>query len=409
VHDWLRQTIPALPRLRGLRAWAHRINPPLPRKDRVLSLVTDAFGGYGGIALYNRDMLKALCARPECSEVVVLPRLMGEEPGPLPMRLTHVTSGLEGKGSYIRALLGVLFRNPRFDLIVCAHINLLPLAYLASVVTGSPIILFIYGIDAWKPTRSRLANFLVSRISAFVSISEVTQRRFLGWAKCGKASGYLLPNAIHLQSYAPGPKDNQLLRKYGLAGKQVLMTLGRLVSAERYKGFDEVLEALPELAVEVPNIAYVIAGAGSDRQRLMDKARDLGVSDRVVFTGFVPEERKADLYRLADAYVMPSHAEGFGFVFLEALASGLPAVASKVDGGREALRNGLLGTLVDPDDSRELKRAILEALRKPKSVPEGLEYFSYPNFELRMHRIVDELMGGLSTSPERSELRPLER
>ena len=88
--------------------------------------------------------------------------------------------------------------------------------------------------------------------------------------------------------------------------------------------------------------------SGSDHGRLEAKAAALHVLDRVVFSGFVPEEQKADYYRLADAYVMPSRGEGFGIAFLEALACGLPVLGSKLDGGREALLDGALGLLVDP-------------------------------------------------------------
>jgi glycosyltransferase involved in cell wall biosynthesis len=93
---------------------------------------------------------------------------------------------------------------------------------------------------------------------------------------------------------------------------------------------------------------------------------------------------------LADAYVMPSHGEGFGFVLLEAMASGVPTVGSRIDGGREALRDGMLGTLVDPADRKGLTEAILAALGMPRGVPDGLEYFDYPNFRERFHRIMDE-------------------
>jgi glycosyltransferase involved in cell wall biosynthesis len=85
-----------------------------------------------------------------------------------------------------------------------------------------------------------------------------------------------------------------------------------------------------------------------DRRCLQEKARSLGVHGRVVFAGYVPESEKADHYRLADAYVMPGRGEGFGIVYLEALACGVPVVASEVDGSREAVREGALGILVDP-------------------------------------------------------------
>jgi glycosyltransferase involved in cell wall biosynthesis len=90
---------------------------------------------------------------------------------------------------------------------------------------------------------------------------------------------------------------------------------------------------------------------------------------------------------------MPSRGEGFGFVFLEALACGCPVVASKIDGGREAVRDGELGTLVDPQDTKDIERGVEEALAKPKGVvPSGLGYFAFPNFTGRVHEFLDDLM-----------------
>ena len=93
-----------------------------------------------------------------------------------------------------------------------------------------------------------------------------------------------------------------------------------------------------------------------------------GLSDRVVFAGFIPEAEKADHYRLADAYVMPGRGEGFGFVFLEAMACGIPVVGSRLDGSREALRQGDLGILVDPDRPDDIAG---RHSRGPEAAPGG--------------------------------------
>jgi len=112
----------------------------------------------------------------------------------------------------------------------------------------------------------------------------------------------------------------------------------------------------------------------------------------VIFTGLFPESEKRALYNLADVYVMPSRGEGFGFVLLEAMACGVPAIGSRHDGGREALRGGELGILVDPASSADLRLAIDEVLaRGEKKIPEGLDYFSFANFQARVHAIVNEL------------------
>src|SRR5262249_20277261 len=110
----------------------------------------------------------------------------------------------------------------------------------------------------------------------------------------------------------------------------------------------------------------------------------------------IPDVAKQDYYRLANCYVMPSAGEGFGFVILEALACGVPVVASNKDGTREAVRNGALGLLVDPDDSQVIIEAVMECLNRPRTVPSGLEYFSFENFTRRLDSVLTGLrMGAL--------------
>jgi glycosyltransferase involved in cell wall biosynthesis len=150
---------------------------------------------------------------------------------------------------------------------------------------------------------------------------------------------------------------------------------------------------MPDLLAEFPDLAYVIGGGGSDVERLARKCVERGVAQNVIFTGIFDEAMKADLYNLADVYAMPSRGEGFGFVFLEAMASGVPVIASKHDGGREALRDGILGTLVDPSNPAEVRTAIGDALRRgERRIPEGLEFFSFANFVGRVQVIIDGIV-----------------
>ena len=139
----------------------------------------------------------------------------------------------------------------------------------------------------------------------------------------------------------------------------------------------------------------MIVGDGSDRARLEQKARELGLGDRVIFAGRISEEEKPDHYRLADAYVMPSSGEGFGIVFLEALACGIPVIGSKIDGSRDALRDGRLGILVNPTDPAELRAAILQTLAAKdggaKDRQNGVEYFSADRFQERVFDIIDAI------------------
>ena len=347
---------------------------------RVLLLCTDAYGGHGGIALYNRDLAAALAARSDVEEVIVIPRVIRTALSGVPPKVTFHGDASGSPAQYMRAVNRA--RRARPDLVICGHVNLLP---VACTLSRNPV-LVIYGIEAWKPFRNAHSRRLLHRAGAVISISEITSRRLLAWSGYSGPT-HLLPNAIHAEHYGIRAKRADLVTRYRLAGKRVLLTVGRLAAEERYKGFDEVLEILCELPEDV---VYMIAGGGNDFTRLQRKAIDLGVSHRVVFTGLFPEEEKADLYALADIYLMPSRGEGFGYVFLEALASGVPVIGSKQDGGREALLDGELGLLVDPANPAEIKAAINELLSRPRErfVPEWLQHFSFARFRAQLDAIL---------------------
>jgi asparagine synthase (glutamine-hydrolysing) len=407
VREWAAASSGAQALGRGLRGWAGVVLPA-QRRRRILSLVTDAFGGHGGIAQYNRDFLTALCEMPEVAEVCALPRVMPGEPGALPAKLSHVTAGLGGKLKYVSAVLGEVLRGGRVDLVVCGHVNLLPVAHAARWLTGSPMLLCIFGIDAWDPPANPLARLLVRSPDGVISISKFTTDRFVEWSGYPRSRVAALPPAVRMDRYGIRPKRADLLRHFGLEGRTVIATLGRLASEERYKGFDQVIGVLPQLIERIPDLAYLVLGNGSDRPRVQELAARLGLSRHVVFSGFVQESEKADHIRLADAYVMPSRGEGFGIVILEALACGVPAVGSKLDGTREALRDGELGELVDPDKPAEIRDAVLRVLQdRERRVPPGLAYFSYPEFGRRSAQVVVRFLPGVprAAEPQRGWVR----
>jgi asparagine synthase (glutamine-hydrolysing) len=398
VHEWIRESRAGHVHQRKLRAWSHIVHQPY-KKRRALVLLSDAFGGHGGIALYNRDFITALCAMKEIAEVVALPRLITREMQPLPEKLTYIGSAANSKLRYIWSVLKLLAVDNHFDMVFCCHVNLLAPAVAAKARTRSPLTMFIYGIDAWTPLPA-LKRALLRRVDRFVSISDVTRSKFVEWSHVARDKITLLPNAIHTEWYGPGSRKADLVARYGLQDKVVLLTLGRLVSSERYKGFDEVLDAMPSLLLDIPNLVYLIVGDGSDRRRLESKVSQLGIKDHVRFTGHIPEHEKADHYRLADAYVMPSRGEGFGFVLLEAMACGIPAVASSADGGREAVREGEIGILVNPDSAEDVQRGIREALRRGRQAPPpGLAYFHFEHFKSRTWRLVENTVHHRASQP----------
>jgi glycosyltransferase involved in cell wall biosynthesis len=284
----------------------------------------------------------------------------------------------------------------------------LTLAYPIARLRRAPIVLVVYGIEAREPRGRPLAKRFTSRVDAVISIRRQTTRTLASWAKLAATQTYLLENAIDLSLYGAAPKDPKLVARFGLAGKRVVMTMSRL--GEQYVGIDEVLGALPAIAAESPDIVYLVAGEGPDLPRLRDKARALGVANRVVFAGFVPELRKADYYRLADAYAMPGSGSDFDryplrFGFLEAMACGIPVVGAVCEDEEERRADGgLLARQVDPHDSRAIAQGILEALAMPKAIPAGLERFGFPAFERRLHAVVDEIMARARRSSGSSAL-----
>lgn len=356
----------------------------------LLCFVTDAYGGRGGIAKFNRDMLAGIIEHDSVETVTVLPRGVEDEPADIPEGINFRTDSSGSIARYAAASTRYGLAHS-YDGIICGHINLLPFARAAAIRSRAPLLLIIHGIDAWTPTGRRSVDMLVKGIDAFVAVSDFTRYRFSAWSRVPVEKGIVVPNCIERDKYGPGAKSDELLDRYGLRDRTVLMTLGRMSALERYKGFDEVLDVLPDLAREVPEIAYLIVGDGDDRKRLERKAHNIGMGDRVRFAGYIPEDEKADHYRLADAFVMPGYGEGFGIVYLEALACGVPVVASSRDASQEAVLGGELGEVVDPKNREDTKAGIRSALAKGRGVPERLSHFDFLRFKERWGAVVDRV------------------
>lgn len=350
---------------------------------RLLVLLHEAFGGLGGIAQFNRDLLTAAAAAPAIEQVVALPRHVPSPTGSLPGKIAYVEGAAGGKARFALAVLRRARFGGRFDVVICGHVRMLWLGYLAARLARAPLLLVVYGIDAWTPPNGA-ARRLVARVDAVLSVSQVTKDRFLAWAEIPPDRVHVVPPAFDPSRFQPGPRDPALVERYRLGGKPVILTLARLAGSERYKGIDEVLDSLPALLRRRPGLVYLIAGDGPDRGRLEEKARTLDLAAHVRFCGRIAEAEKADHFRLADAFVMPGRGEGFGIVYLEAMACGIPVLGSRLDGSRDALRGGRLGILVDPTDAGELVAGIDAALDRPKGVPEGLDEFRFDRFADRL-------------------------
>ncbi len=349
----------------------------------ILALLTIAYGGRGGIARHNRHLLEALCLSDGVESVVALPRVVAEEAVPFPRRLTFRSDLAGSKRAYINGLAKLIFSNASFDVVVCGHLNLLPLAYVAARIKRAELFLIVHGIESWDPP-DLLRRHLAGSVDKLVSVSDFTRRKVLAWSNIPADRAIVIPNCIQTEGYGPGPKRADLLARYGLVGRRIVLTVGRLSANEQYKGHDELLEVFTKLPGELADVAYLIVGDGDDRARLVAKAEELGIGDRVVFAGYVPDEDMIDHYRLADVFAMPGRGEGFGIVYLEALACGIPVIASSADASQEAVLGGTLGKIVDPNDSDALVEAIKGQLECPLQISaEALSTFDKNAFNVR--------------------------
>lgn len=322
---------------------------------RILALVTDAYGAGGGIAQYNRDLFGALAASSCVREVVVLSRSGAVSPQDLPGKVRQLPPQGHKLTWALRALHAAWREGP-FDVVFCGHLFSTPVAALAARIADAPLWLQLHGIEAWGRPRPWLRR-AAERSWKVTAVSRYTRGQFLAWARCAPETVRVLPNTVE-ERFAPGPPSLSLQDRYALEGKEVLLTVSRLASTERYKGHELVLKALALLRPLRTNLVYVIAGDGDDRPRLQALAAELGVAEYTRFVGYVDESELPDLYRCADIFVMPSTGEGFGIVFLQAQACGIPAIGGGGDGSRDPLRDGLAGHVLATTTPEELARTI---------------------------------------------------
>ena len=262
-----------------------------------------------------------------------------------------------------------------------------PLAVAVSRLLGAPIWLQVHGIEAWTaPTR--VARACTERARLVTSVSRYSRSRLLQWSAFDPVSVKVLPCVVEPR-FAPGPKSQALLSRYGSNGRKVILTVSRLAITERYKGHDRVIKAMPRVLQSEPAALYIAFGDGDDRSRLAALAQELGVAEAVCLPGPAAEEELPEIYRMADVFVMPSTGEGFGIVYLEAAASGIPVIAGNRDGSVDALADGALGTLVDPLDNQQLADAILASLKSPVHHDRAeIDRFSHANFSRQVDALV---------------------
>ena len=257
----------------------------------------------------------------------------------------------------------------RTNLIILTHLNLSPVAYWLARLRGTRYWIVAHGVEAWNLKRRAKIRALRAA-DRILAVSSYTRERIIQVQCLSSDRVRVLPNTIQANAFQPAPQPDFLLKRHGIAPeKKVILTVARLADSEQYKGYDQILRALPRVLSAVPEAHYVLVGEGRDRARIEKLIMSLGLAPFVTLAGSVPQPELADYYNLCDLFAMPSKGEGFGIVFLEALACGKPVLAGNVDGSSEPLQRGRLGVLIDPENVGQIAESLIAILTKTYPLP----------------------------------------
>jgi len=298
----------------------------------------------GGIEKYNRDFIDSL--KKAGANVTLVSRNKG---------------GFWKKISFVvRVFIAVLRVRPNF--ICCAHLNFSPLCLFIKGLLKIPYTLALYGIEI-PSIKDSAKTKAVTNAYMLITISEYSRNLILDQMPFLVEKIYMLPSAVDGSIFKIKDKSLDLQSKHGLEKRPLILSLARLSTGE-HKGQDRVIQALPLVLKEIPDAIYLVVGGGIDKRvdTLMNQHPEL--KQNVVFTGSIPNERRVDYYNLPDLYILPSKFEGFGIVFIESLACGVPVIASDGYGCRAGLLNEELGIVVPPDDITAIAKAIVSILKR---------------------------------------------
>lgn len=261
--------------------------------------------------------------------------------------------------------LGKLIRMLRKEKIDLVHTHLAGadiVGALGAGVSGVPVISTRHNTyERWQG--SFLLSFLYSKILAsaamIVAVSEAVKSYLVDWGRIPAERILVIPNGIDPGEFHPGGDGLVQKKALGFArNSRVVGTVGRL---DALKGGEYFLRAARHISDSRPGTSFLIVGDGPERRKLQRKAKQLGLGERVIFTGW--REDIPELLAAMDIFVLPSRREGLGLAALEAMGCARPVVASRVDGLRELVTEGENGLLVRPGDVAELTDAILLLLR----------------------------------------------
>ncbi len=298
---------------------------------------------------------------------------------------------------FVLAALRSVRRRPA--LVVAAHVHLAPVAWAMKMrAPRLRVVVLTHGIEVWQPL-SRLRRWALRRADLVLAPSADTAHQLA--TKQGVSPEKICQMAWGLDpqfSALLGASENKHLPA-GFPAGRVVLTVGRWAASERYKGVDTLIAAVRHLLPAVPDLFLVAVGEGDDRGRLEQLAAELGVSGHVRFLSALTQQELLACYRRCDVFALPSRGEGFGLVFLEAMANGKPVIGPRFGAPSEFIRHGEHGLLVDPEDIAGVAQAVIDLLTSPELAAhmgqagkqKVTQEYSYNRFCERLRQALSEL------------------
>ncbi len=353
-----------------------------PSPTRTLLLVPEIFSSEGGIPRILRTYLKALCDLAEPAGTVRLLALNDRviEAATVGGYSNHRLESTSSCGrNKVKFILETLRLARGCDRLICGHVFMLPVAWLARRFNPKlRYYLVAHGIEVWR-TFSLAERVALRGAEKILCVSDYTRRELLRHCPLPAGRAVVLPNALD-PGFVIGPGRP-------LADcDPVILVITRLTYADRYKGVEHLIEAMPAIRAAIPAARLRLIGRGDDMSRLQALATRLGVSDAVHFLGFVDDARLTEELRKCRLFALPSSGEGFGLVYLEAMAHGRPCLAARAGGAPEVI-TAETGLLVEYGDVPAIARASGEALQrdwKENAILDRARSFAYPSFPKKL-------------------------
>jgi len=248
--------------------------------------------------------------------------------------------------------------------VLAAHPNLGPVAQAMKIVAPRlRTIICTHGVEVWEPLPA-LRGLALRHADAVLAPSQDTANHVVE-QHVRRERIHVLPWALDPEFEAMPANTPPAKLPPGYPEGRVILTVGRWLAKERYKGMDTLITALPRLLTSWPELQLLAVGDGDDRAWLEDLAEQNGVNRHVHFLTDLTFEQLSACYEACEMFVLPSRGEGFGLVYLEAMARGKPVIGGAHGGAPEVIEDGVTGYLVPHGDAAQLATSIQTLLSDP--------------------------------------------